>query len=211
MQSSFFGSRRSWRSFAYFICHLEIVIDKTPPTDEEGSLAFSFLARSLHSPERTQRSPLSINGGLPCKSTFTLSGFSIFLPELSQQLSHMIQFENPIHFSHSVCLDLQPNVGSLSGTRSMYRIGAQSPTYSSVKLRIFPSPSSLSFFSGPLCISPLTYSSSNPSRRRAGLLSSVRASAEVRVCFLSQFLLLSPIGCLEYEEIKDFGRQEIKG
>ncbi|KAG2702791.1 hypothetical protein I3843_06G099900 [Carya illinoinensis] len=71
-----------------------------------------------------------------------------------------------------------PNVGSLSGTRSVYRIGVPSPTCSSVKLRISPSPSSLSFFSSPLCVSPLTYSSSNPSYRRAGLLGSVRASAE---------------------------------
>jgi peptidyl-prolyl cis-trans isomerase B (cyclophilin B) len=50
------------------------------------------------------------------------------------------------------------------------------PTCNSVKLRRLPSP--LSFVPGSLRISPLTSSSIPSSRRRPGLLTSVRASAE---------------------------------
>ncbi|KAB1201420.1 Peptidyl-prolyl cis-trans isomerase CYP20-2, chloroplastic [Morella rubra] len=76
------------------------------------------------------------------------------------------------------------NVGSISGPQSVYRISVPSPTCSSVKLRRLPLPSDsssslLSFASGSFRISPLTSSLSNrSSRRRPGLLSSVRASAE---------------------------------
>lgn len=92
-------------------------------------------------------------------------------------------------FSDSVFLNLQSNVGSISGPQSVYRIGVPSPTCSSVKLRRLPLPSDsssslLSFASGSFRISPLTSSLSNrSSRRRPGLLSSVRASAEVGVFF----------------------------
>ncbi|KAE8023727.1 hypothetical protein FH972_009395 [Carpinus fangiana] len=69
------------------------------------------------------------------------------------------------------------NVGSLTGPRNVYQIGATSPTCNSVRLRIFSSPSS--FVSGSFRTSTLISSSSNAySRRRPGILTSVRASAE---------------------------------
>ena len=74
---------------------------------------------------------------------------------------------------------LQSHVGCLSAPPKMGLVG---PTYNSVKLRRLPSP--LSFVPGSLRISPLTSSSIPSSRRRPGLLTSVRASAEVRVFFL---------------------------
>uniref|UniRef100_A0A2N9GPV1 Peptidyl-prolyl cis-trans isomerase n=1 Tax=Fagus sylvatica TaxID=28930 RepID=A0A2N9GPV1_FAGSY len=65
------------------------------------------------------------------------------------------------------------NVGCLSAPP---KVGLVGPTCNSVKLRRLPSP--LSFVPGSLRISPLTSSSIPSSRRRPGLLTSVRASAE---------------------------------
>lgn len=92
------------------------------------------------------------------------------------------------HFSPSLLIAiafsaLKSNVGSLSSPRSVAQIKNLGPTCNPVKLprSSFASDvSSSSFLSASSRLVPLTYLSNTYSRRRVGLLSSVRASAQVR-------------------------------
>ncbi|KAL6350185.1 hypothetical protein AAG906_004125 [Vitis piasezkii] len=76
------------------------------------------------------------------------------------------------------------NVGSLSSPRSVAQIKALGPTCNAVKLPRSPFPSNVSssssssFVSGSFRLVPLTSSLNPCSRRRTGLLSSLRASAQ---------------------------------
>ena len=82
---------------------------------------------------------------------------------------------------------LQSNVGSLSSPRSVAQIKALGPTCNALKLPRSPFPSNVSssssssFVSGSFRLVALTSSLNSCSRRSTGLLSSLRASAQVRV------------------------------
>lgn len=105
-------------------------------------------------------------------------------------------------------------MASLRGPRKGYKIEVPNPTCSLVKIRSFASPSDISqsalgFASRPLRITHLKYSSSNPCRRRP-VLSSVRASVEVRVFFLMHFLLTLLVGADMAENQRKLGGKKQK-
>jgi hypothetical protein len=214
MQSSF-GTKQA-----------EVWVISTYRLEKPRPTRFIWLITLTHSPVTTYHLPLpkgqkhahKFSPSMAASFTTLVNPPSllllIFLSRLPRFLGNQTDIEFLIYFSFffvslsdSVCLDLQSNVGSLTGPRNVYQIGTTSPTCNSVRLWRFSSPSS--FVSGSFRTSTLISSSSNAySRRRPGILTSVRASAEVRVFFMCN-LCYSPFAYCEKTN-KEMWRKETK-